>query len=161
MVADGTFREDLYYRLNIIPIELPPLRMRKEDLPALMEYYIGYYNQKLGKHIRGIAPEALRVITGYHWPGNVRELKNIVEYLANIVEEDWIHISDLPDHLFLQSAEGISNRSLDEMLADYEKRILSRMLKPHSSTEDKQRLAENLQVSQATLYRKLKKYELL
>ncbi len=161
MVADGAFREDLYYRLNIIPIELPPLRMRKEDLPALMEYYIGYYNQKLGKHIRGIAPEALRVITGYHWPGNVRELKNIVEYLANIVEEDWIHISDLPDHLVLQSAEGISNRSLDEMLADYEKRILSRMLKPHSSTEDKQRLAENLQVSQATLYRKLKKYELL
>ena len=83
MVEEGTFREDLYYRLNIIPIELPPLRKRKEDLPALIEYYIAYYNQKLGKSMRGVSPEALQTLTSYDWPGNVREMKNIIEYLEN------------------------------------------------------------------------------
>ncbi len=105
MVAEGTFREDLYYRLNIIPIELPPLRMRREDLPALITHYIGYYNQKLNKHLEGMEPEALDAMIAYDWPGNVRELKNIVEYLANIVEGTHVTLSDLPDHI-LHSMEA-------------------------------------------------------
>ena len=92
MVEEGTFREDLYYRLNIIPIELPPLRKRKEDLPALIEYYIAYYNQKLGKSMRGVSPEALQTLTSYDWPGNVREMKNIIEYLENIAEGEIIQL---------------------------------------------------------------------
>lgn len=161
MVAEGTFREDLYYRLNIIPIELPPLRMRKEDLPALISYYIAYYNQKLNKHIVGVTPEALQTLMGYHWYGNVRELKNIVEYLANIVEHEQVEVSDLPEHIVLHSAEGMSNRSLDVMLEDYEKRLLSHMVKKNASLQEKTKLANTLQISQATLYRKLKKYDLL
>ncbi len=161
MVAEGTFREDLYYRLNIIPIELPPLRMRKEDLPALISYYIAYYNQKLNKHIVGVTPEALQTLMGYHWYGNVRELKNIVEYLANIVEHEQVEVSDLPEHIVLHSAQGMSNRSLDGMLEDYEKRLLSHMVKKNASLQEKTKLANTLQISQATLYRKLKKYNLL
>ncbi len=161
MVAEGTFREDLYYRLNIIPIELPPLRMRKEDLPALISYYIAYYNQKLNKHILGVTPQALQTLMGYDWYGNVRELKNIVEYLANIVEHEQVEVSDLPEHIVLHSSEGMSNRSLDGMLEDYERRLLSHMVKKNASLQEKTKLANTLQISQATLYRKLKKYDLL
>ena len=161
MVAEGTFREDLYYRLNIIPIELPPLRMRREDLPALITHYIGYYNQKLNKHLEGMEPEALDAMIAYDWPGNVRELKNIVEYLANIVEGTHVTLSDLPDHIALHGSRGAAPRSLDEMMSDYEKRILMRMVKPGASLEEKNHLADTLQVSRATLYRKLKKYDLI
>lgn len=161
MVAEGTFREDLYYRLNIIPIELPPLRKRKEDLPALIDYYIGYYNQKLGKNITGVSPQALQTLMSYDWPGNVRELKNIVEYLANIVEGATVALSDLPDHIVLRSAHGFSDWSLDEILGDYEKKVLSSFIKPNASLEEKNALAETLKISRATLYRKLKKYDLL
>ena len=78
MVEEGTFREDLYYRLNIIPIELPPLRKRKEDIIPLVEYYIDYYNQKLSKNISGISSECKKALLGYRWSGNIRELKNKV-----------------------------------------------------------------------------------
>ncbi|MFV0313489.1 MAG: sigma 54-interacting transcriptional regulator, partial [Anaerotignum sp.] len=96
MVLDGTFREDLYYRLNIIPLELPPLRKRKEDIPMLTDYYIAYYNQKLGKSIQRVKTEVMQTLVNYNWPGNVRELKNIVEYLSNIVEGEEVQLSDLP-----------------------------------------------------------------
>ena len=161
MVEEGAFREDLYYRLNIIPIELPPLRKRKEDLPALIEYYIAYYNQKLGKSMRGVSPEALQTLTSYDWPGNVREMKNIIEYLENIAEGEIIQLSDLPDHIVMRSGKGFEDWSLDEIVEDYEKRVLSSMVKKGATLEEKNQLAENLKISRATLYRKLKKYDLL
>lgn len=161
MVEEGTFREDLYYRLNIIPIELPPLRKRKEDLPALIEYYIAYYNQKLGKNMVGLSPEALQTLISYNWPGNVRELKNIIEYLANITEGEKIQLSDLPDHIVLRSSKGYEDWSLDEILGEYEKRVLGSMIKKGASLEEKNQLADALKISRATLYRKLKKYDLL
>ena len=161
MVEEGTFREDLYYRLNIIPIELPPLRKRKEDLPALIEYYIAYYNQKLGKNLTGLYPEALQTLVSYNWPGNVRELKNIIEYLANITEGERIQLSDLPDHIVLRSSKGYEDWSLDEIVGEYEKRVLGSMIKKGATLEEKNQLAETLKISRATLYRKLKKYDLL
>lgn len=161
MVEDGTFREDLYYRLNIIPIELPPLRKRKEDIPALSEHYIAYYNQKLNKHIRGLSAEVMQTLMNYDWPGNVRELKNIMEYLSNIVEGEEVQLSDLPDHIVLRSAKGYDTWSLDKIMEEYEKRVLSNMIKDEFSVEDKEKLADTLQISRATLYRKLKKYNLL
>ena len=161
MVEEGTFREDLYYRLNIITIELPPLRKRKEDLPALIEYYIAYYNQKLGKNLTGLYPEALQTLVSYNWPGNVRELKNIIEYLANITEGERIQLSDLPDHIVLRSSKGYEDWSLDEIVGEYEKRVLGSMIKKGATLEEKNQLAETLKISRATLYRKLKKYDLL
>lgn len=161
MVEEGSFREDLYYRLNIIPIELPPLRKRREDIPALVEYYISYYNQRLGKGIRGVSQEVQQTLLNYSWPGNVRELKNIVEYLANIVEGEIVQLSDLPDHIVLRSAKGYEAWSLEKIMEEYEKRVLTGMVKGETAAADKERLAEALQISRATLYRKLRKYHLL
>lgn len=161
MVEEGTFREDLYYRLNIIPIELPPLRKRKDDLPALIDYYIAYYNQKLGKNMAGVSPEALQTLLSYDWPGNVRELKNIIEYLANIAEGEQIQLADLPDHIVLRSGRGYEDWSLEEIMEEYEKRVLGSMLKQNASLAEKNQLADALKISRATLYRKLKKYGLL
>ena len=161
MVAEGSFREDLYYRLNIIPIELPPLRKRKEDLPALIEYYIAYYNQKLGKNLTGVSADALQTLMSYDWPGNVRELKNIIEYLSNVTEGEQIQLADLPDHIVLRSGKGYQDWSLDKIMEEYERRVLSSMIRPDASLAEKNLLADSLKISRATLYRKLKKYELL
>lgn len=161
MVKEGTFREDLYYRLNIIPIELPPLRKRKEDLPALIEYYIAYYNQRLGKSMTGVSTEVLQTLMTYDWPGNVRELKNIIEYLANISDGDEVQLADLPDHIVLRSEKGFEDWSLEDIVGEYEKRVLGSMIKKGATLEEKNQLAETLKISRATLYRKLKRYDLL
>lgn len=160
MVLDGTFREDLYYRLNIIPLELPPLRKRKEDIPMLTDYYIAYYNQKLGKSIERVKTEVMQTLVNYNWPGNVRELKNIVEYLSNIVEGEEVQLSDLPDHIVHRSRNGYETWSLDQIMEEHERRVLTNMVKT-AVAEDKEHLADTLQISRATLYRKLKKYDLL
>ena len=161
MVEEGTFREDLYYRLNIIPIELPPLRKRKEDLPALIDYYIAYYNQKLGKNMTGVSPEALQTLMSYDWPGNVRELKNIIEYLDNIAEGPEIRLTDLPNSIVLRSGNGYGDWSLEEIMGEYEKRVLGSMIRKEATLAEKNALADALKISRATLYRKLGKYGLL
>ncbi|HIT87210.1 MAG TPA: sigma 54-interacting transcriptional regulator [Candidatus Coprocola pullicola] len=160
MVEEGTFREDLYYRLNIIPIELPPLRKRKEDIIPLVEYYIAYYNQKLSKNISGISQECKKALLGYRWTGNIRELKNIIEYLANIVECGEIGISDLPEHIAFQTNQSYADRSLDTIMQEYEKKVLTKLLPKNATTEEKEEVANSLKISRATLYRKLKKYGL-
>lgn len=161
MVADGRFREDLYYRLNIIPIEMPPLRQRREDIGELIHYFIKYYNHKLSKNISTISKEAQMALLQYEWRGNVRELKNIIEYLENIVEGDVINLSDLPDYIVFKAKEMDSNWSLEEMMEEYEKRILTKLVKKNATLEEKNHLAKALKVSRATLYRKLGKYDLL
>ena len=160
MVEEGTFREDLYYRLNIIPIELPPLRKRKEDIIPLVEYYIDYYNQKLSKNISGISSECKKALLGYRWSGNIRELKNIKRYLTNIVVCGEIGISDLPEHIAFQTNQSYANRSLDMIMEEYEKKVLTKLLPKNATTEEKEEVAISLKVSRATLYRKLKKYGL-
>ena len=94
-VAEGRFRLDLYYRLNVFPIELPPWRERTEDLPALANHFINYYNRKAGKKITGLSDKVLKNMTAYHWPGNIRELENLIErsvLLAKgtVIEEIWL-----------------------------------------------------------------------
>ena len=161
MIKEGTFREDLYYRLNIIPIELAPLRRRKEDIEPLIYHYINFYNQRLNKAITGIAPEALQTMIGYDWPGNVREVRNIMEYLANIVETGMVELCDLPDNIVLRSEKAYEDWSLEKIMEEYEKKVLTSMMRNTKITEEKENLANTLQVSRATLYRKLKKYDLL
>src|SRR5881409_2318436 len=95
-VAAGTFREDLYYRLNVVPIAVPPLRARIEDLPRLVDHFVRRYNRELNKHIQGFTPEALTLLASYAWPGNVRELQNIVERTMVLVEGLFIGPADLP-----------------------------------------------------------------
>lgn len=161
MVKEGKFREDLYYRLNIIPIELPPLRQRREDIPELIQYYIAYYNQKLGKNLSSVSQQAHQALLEYHWPGNIRELKNIIEYLANIVEGNTVELSDLPDHIIFAGNKGYQGWALDDIMQEYEKRILTNLVRGVTTVEEKRKLAKSLKISRATLYRKLGKYDLL
>ncbi len=98
-VAKGAFREDLYYRLNVISIPLPPLRERKGDVPLIASHYLQKYAAASGKEIHGIAPAALDLLEAYHWPGNVRELQNVIERGAVLTDADQIRPQDMPDHL--------------------------------------------------------------
>ena len=115
-VMKGQFRADLFYRLNVIPIWIPPLRDRREDIPLLIEHFLNKYNRKFNRQLKGLTPSAHTVLVNYNWPGNVRELENIIERLVAIGENPYIHLDDLP----LDSME-ITRGVLD----DLEKRQLS------------------------------------
>ena len=95
MVAAGRFREDLYFRLNIIPIDLPPLRERKEDLRLLVGHFLSRFSEEIGKELRGLAPDAMVLLENYHFPGNVRELENLIERAVVLAEGELIHRVDL------------------------------------------------------------------
>jgi two-component system response regulator HydG len=95
-VDAGKFREDLYYRLNVVAITLPPLRERREDIPLLAYHFLGKYAVRAGKDVRKFAPEVVRVLQQQHWPGNVRELENAMEYAVVFAKEDTVNVSDLP-----------------------------------------------------------------
>jgi two-component system response regulator AtoC len=98
-VKEGRFREDLYYRLNVLQISLPPLRDRAGDLPLLVEHFLEKYNARLGTRTRGVSPDALKVMLRYSWPGNVRELENMIERAVVLAEGDLLTVDDLPDRL--------------------------------------------------------------
>lgn len=161
MIEEGTFRQDLFYRLNVIPIELPPLRERKEDIPLFIRTFIEYYNKRLKKQIKGVSPAVEKILIHYDWPGNVRELKNIIEYLENVADEEIIEISDLPDHFFIRANTNLSDKPLHELMNEYEKHILEKLVLKAPTLEKKDALAEQLGISRATLYRKLSAYKLL
>src|SRR5436190_3746378 len=95
-VKDGRFREDLYYRINVIPIKLPPLRDRMEDLPELARFFLGRYKARFRKGIQGISDSTLKILSNYWWPGNIRELENLIERLVAVSDKDWITDEDLP-----------------------------------------------------------------
>src|SRR6478672_10032886 len=95
-VKGGRFREDLYYRLNVLPIELPALRARPGDLPLLVNYYVDAYNQEFRKRVRGVEPNAMEALKSYGWPGNVRELRNAVERAMLLADGDRLTLSDFP-----------------------------------------------------------------
>lgn len=160
MVADGKFRSDLYYRLNVIPISIPPLRERRSDIPSLIKHFITEYNVKLRKNIRGISQEAEDAFTSYDWPGNVRELKNVIEYLINIVDSEIIQLSELPTNLIAGNISELQLYTLNDIMSDYEKIVLKKMLKKADTLQKKQELAKQLGISRATLYRKLSEYDL-
>ncbi len=96
-VANGRFREDLYYRLNVIPIRIPPLRERRSDIPLLLNHFIEVFNRNRSRRLTGISPEALDMLTNYNWPGNIRELENLVERLSILKGSGVIEVSDLPE----------------------------------------------------------------
>ncbi|MCX8065334.1 MAG: sigma-54 dependent transcriptional regulator [Candidatus Hydrogenedentes bacterium] len=95
MVKNGTFREDLFYRLNVIPIEIPPLRERAEDIPLLAEHFLNLFNKEFRRERKGFTPEAIRKLLSYHWPGNVRELRNVIERAVLLGKEDFIHEDEI------------------------------------------------------------------
>ncbi|MEW3342212.1 sigma-54-dependent Fis family transcriptional regulator [Escherichia coli] len=170
-IAEGKFREDLFYRLNVIPITLPPLRERQEDIELLVHYFLHLHTRRLGSVYPGIAPDVVEILRKHRWPGNLRELSNLMEYLVNVVPSGEVidstllppnllnngttEQSDVPEvneaHLALDDAGGTA---LEEM----EKQMIREALSRHNS---KKQVADELGIGIATLYRKIKKYELL
>jgi two-component system response regulator AtoC len=131
-VARGDFREDLYYRLNVVRIQVPPLRERRDDIPQLVQHFIRRYNHEFNKRIEGISPEALAVLHRYSWPGNVRELQNIVERSVALVDGGMIGPGDLPVDLFLpdlrDSVRQAEMLPLREATDEFERQIVTRVL---------------------------------
>ena len=130
-VKEGRFREDLYYRINVIPIKMPPLRERVEDIPDLAALFLGRYNTKFRKQIQGIADSALEVLKSYWWPGNIRELENLLERQVAVTDKEWITDEDLPleYHLakFDQPAAGRPNL-FEEACDTFERNFILRSL---------------------------------
>jgi DNA-binding NtrC family response regulator len=133
-VKDGTFRGDLFYRLNVIPIKLPPLRDRIDDLPELAEFFLRRYNARFHKHVLGIAESTLRMLSHYWWPGNIRELENLVERLVATCSGDWITDDDLPFefHVAELDHEKKDGSLLDRALATFERNFIIRALERSS-----------------------------
>ena len=152
MIKKGTFREDLYYRLNVINITLPPLRERKEDIAALARHFLQQYAKKLDKSITDLTSDALELLAGYHWPGNVRELENVVERAVILCESDLLGAEDLSVPAPAMIAELGTNPSLEEM----EKNYILRVLRETNGNQSK--ASQLLGIDRKTLYLKLKKY---
>jgi len=130
-VKDGKFREDLYYRLNVIPLKMPALRDRIEDLPELARFFLRRYNLKFRKNVQGIADSTLRILSSYWWPGNIRELENLIERLVAVSDKDWITDEDLPYefHVAQLDAGGPAGENLlDRAVSTFERNFIIRAL---------------------------------
>jgi DNA-binding NtrC family response regulator len=129
-VKAGTFREDLYYRIRVIPIRIPPLRERMEDLPELVRFFITRYNTRFRKHMQGVSTSALQMLQNYWWPGNIRELENLVERLVATCDHDWITDADLPFELQVADLDrgGPTTNLLDRALVTFERNYIIRAL---------------------------------
>jgi phosphotransferase system HPr (HPr) family protein len=161
MVRQGEFRDDLYYRLNVIPLFLPPLRERVEDIPLLTESFIERIAQQVQKPVRGITPEALEILMAYKWPGNVRELENIIERVITLMDSDFISRDNLPTYLTGETvAREVKNFDPNVVLpwAEYEKQIIANALKKCGSFNAAGKM---LKLTHKTVATKAKKYGLV
>jgi transcriptional regulator with GAF, ATPase, and Fis domain len=163
-VAEGRFREDLYYRINVIPIPLPPLRQRKEDIPLLARHFV----QKHGhRRVRDISEEAIQTLMSYDWPGNVRELENIIERSIILERESQLVTIDLPNKMRRKSGanglldfnedlplEQVREQAIDQVEKEYLKRVLARY---HGSIK---RVAEHTGLTTRSIHGKMKKFDL-
>ncbi len=166
LVKEGKFRKDLYYRLKVIEIKIPPLRERKEDIEPLLKYFLSYFNEQTGKRFKGISAEALKLFLNYDFPGNVRELKNIVEKIAILEDGEYVLPEHLPAELLgeqaneskqvLKSLEQITMVGLTTYIEDIEKSIILNALK--ETNWNKSDAAKLLKLDRSTLRYKMKHY---
>jgi DNA-binding NtrC family response regulator len=156
-IRKGRFREDLYFRLHVFTIELPPLKERKEDIPLLVHHFIEKFNAETGKHVQGMTPAALAVLQAYPWPGNIRELRNTVERAMILVDGDVIAEEQLPPDVQPTRPEAATLRlPLGLALDQVEKEYIVASLQRNGG--NKARTAEALGISEKTLYNKLNRY---
>jgi transcriptional regulator with PAS, ATPase and Fis domain len=154
LVKKNLFREDLYYRLNVITLEIPPLRERKEDILILTQYFAKKFAKEFDKRTLSFSDNALQVLKDYSWPGNVRELQNLIQRLVVMAEGDIINVPDLPSHMRFSVIHGTGlNRTLAEVEAEYIQNVLS------SANGNKTKTAEILGIDRKTLREKLRKKE--
>lgn len=158
-IKSGALRKDLFYRLNVITIQIPPLRKRKEDIPFLVNHFVDVFNSKSNRKVKGISPEAMDILMSYHWPGNVRELQSVIERAFSLGAGETISIADFPSEVKRQKhiiqPEGTETIPT---LKDSEVTLIQRALE--RARGKKVQAAELLGIDKATLYRKIKKYGL-
>ncbi len=169
MVNRGVFREDLFYRINVLNIELPPLRERSEDIPLLIDHFIAKYNRLIGLNIKGVSEECRQALCTYLWPGNVRELENVMERAMVLSDEDTIGVETLPPEL-LRSEREVAGRERGSMIPDQENlsiKINSKNLERYligkaleRTGGNKTQAAEILQISLPALLYKMKEYNI-
>ena len=159
MVNEGTFRSDLYYRLNVIPMYIPPLRDRSEDIPALINHFLSKYSVLLRKNTTAVSDDAMALLLSRSWPGNVRELENAIEYGVNMAQGSTIRLNDLPPYLkgaHLGFPVSESDSGLKQNVEDYENRFLLQQLKEvEAGNLTKEELARKLGISRSSLYRRI------
>ncbi|MEG6584666.1 sigma-54-dependent Fis family transcriptional regulator [Dendrosporobacter sp. 1207_IL3150] len=158
MVSSGEFREDLYYRLNVIPLVIPPLRERKEDIPLLFSYYLQHYCAVIGKKVQGFTPDAAAILSRYPWPGNVRELANVIEYSVTMVSGEYISAEVLPKRIKKEEPSTLVSGSLN--IKAIERELITKALEAAAAEGNKDIAAKLLGISRATLYRKIKEYNI-
>jgi DNA-binding NtrC family response regulator len=164
-MEEGKFREDLFYRLHVISIQLPPLRDRKDDIPLLSHHFLGKYGDENRKTGLEISPDALDLMTDYDWPGNVRELENVIERAVVLTSGPRIGIELIPDHVrkapnfqvpqFVVPPEGISFK---DVTTDFEKRLIESTLEAAGGVQ--KRAAELLHIKPTTLNEMIKRFEI-
>ncbi|GAW94294.1 sigma-54 interaction domain-containing protein [Calderihabitans maritimus] len=161
LIKKGKFRADLFYRLNVISLTIPPLRERMEDLEPLVYHFIGKYNHEFGVNVTGLAPACWNLFRNYHWPGNIRELANVIERAFNVVEGNTILVQDLPMYLQKYGRSGkvlVKQQTLQALLEQTEKAAIKEAL---SITKgNKAQAAKLLGISRAWLYQKIEKYHI-
>jgi len=160
-IRQGTFRDDLFYRINVLHIEVPPLRERKEDIPMLVEHFVRKFNKRLNKGLKGFSSEALQALLRYHWPGNVRELENLIERTMVLTEHEEIPLKDLPEELYEQpttraSLWPFSGLSIKANTIALEKDLIEKALK--ETNRNRTKAARHLEISYPTLLAKMKAY---
>lgn len=163
LVRDGRFRQDLYYRINVVKLRLPPLRSRKEDIPLLVEYFIKKFSRLSGKEIQGLLPEVLPILMAHHFPGNIRELENIIEYGTVVCKSGFIGLEHLPEYLFprkWRARDNPSQKTFDpEMsLEDVERSFILTALR--EKNWNRKETARKLGMHPSTLWRKMNRLKI-
>jgi len=162
-VKKGTFREDLFYRLNVVPINLPPLRDRKEDVPLLIEHFLSIYNEKNSRRLQGFHPRALDALMRYAWPGNIRELENVVERAVILTRDDYVPFSELPEPVRGTDGDPLSDQFREGIrpgmtIREMEKELIIKTLEDNDG--NRTRTSRVLGITRRTLQHKLKEYGL-
>ena len=158
-IQEGKFRQDLYYRLNVIEVKIPPLRERKDDIPVLTHHFV---KQMAGSDVH-ISPRTSRILNTYDWPGNVRELQNVLEHACIMRnEENLIDTSSLPEYLRpreypVKTSEEVSNYNIKEMICELEKELIQEAVKKFPN---KTKAIEELGISRRSFYEKIKRYNI-
>jgi DNA-binding NtrC family response regulator len=157
-VEAGRFRRDLFYRLNVISIEIPPLRERREDIPLLANFFLNKYGELNNKKIQGFSPDVHRVLTGYPWPGNVRELENVIERAVSLCPTETIEPSDLPPRIIASLPEAVEQITIPigSSLEEVEQLVIEKTL--IKTKGDKKLAARMLGISLSSLYNKISQH---
>jgi DNA-binding NtrC family response regulator len=157
-IEKGNFREDLYYRLNVVHLEVPPLRDRKEDIPLLMTSFLTFFNQENEKHIEGFSPAAKKALLAYDWPGNIRELRNCIESSVVLARSIIIEPEDLPAAVSKAENPSLVSLEVGITLEEAERRLIVSTLGLCGGNKTK--AADMLGIGRKTLHRKLQEYQI-